>query len=404
MQVCGGDSRLERLYDDIIYGVMNKYSSDTDWVQYMLRNYPGLSKRILNQKIKQIELKYQEITGRPLPTAAEIKMFKKYEQYLQECDVLICRLQDNDWYLNYFHNVFDRAHLRDIIAHNGILCGDSSFFLRHDWNTYNLGVIVLLQDKYRPGVDVARLGIRELSLEMSCDFTLIKDSLDKEGFSIVGNPGSLLKNKPWMIPTSMYDSLLKKRPDLENRLVFDTDKGRCGCSALKELVSIHKRLCLKNIAGLVSRDGSNYTKDMLNQLRVTYLKQNYDLHMELRQYHSEIYITEKGRIPTGESSDIFPAALFLYSETECKYLAKGDPLFRCFCNADHRFSKFILKNGPLLHQKVPGILKEIIRVLQEDPRDKLVQTVSDLLTCLRNLPGWPIEIPDDIFLTTDDFC
>ena len=71
-------------------------------------------------------------------------------------------------------------------------------------------------------------------------------------------------------------------------------------------------------------------------------------------------------------------------------------------NAEHSLSQFMLKNGELLHQKVPGILKELIRILQEENDSNLVQKVNNLLACLRNLPGQPITVPDDIFLTEDD--
>ncbi len=62
----------------------------------------------------------------------------------------------------------------------------------------------------------------------------------------------------------------------------------------------------------------------------------------------------------------------------------------------------MLKNGELLHQKVPGILKELIHILHEENGDEVVQKVNNLLACLRNLPGQPITVPDDIFLTEDD--
>lgn len=62
----------------------------------------------------------------------------------------------------------------------------------------------------------------------------------------------------------------------------------------------------------------------------------------------------------------------------------------------------MLKNGELLHQKVPGILKKLIRSLQEKDGSNLVQKVNNLLACLRNLPGQPITVSDDVFLTEDD--
>jgi len=51
-----------------------------------------------------------------------------------------------------------------------------------------------------------------------------------------------------------------------------------------------------------------------------------------------------------------------------------------------------------------GILKELIRVIQEEQGDQLIQMTNDLLNRLRRLPGKPIEIADDIFLTKKDLC
>lgn len=393
---------------EILRALAHHYIIDPMWKRDICCQWPGLSMRILNQSIRAVEQKYQEITGKTLPDENELRTLKKFRQYSNDCEILLCKLDNYEWYKKYFCDIFDRTHLRGVVAHNGILCGDSQIFLDlgSDVDTYNLGAIILLQDKFRPGVDVARLGIRELSLEMACDFALIQACLKREGFSCgkrYFSPGVLLKNKPVMIPESIYGSLLTKRPDLEERLIFETDKGSCNCEVLKKLVEIQKRLCLEDNTAL-ERDKYIEQDQMLYQLRLTYLKQHYDLHMKLAKYSTGIYITEKNISQTVELSNIFPAALFLSPEEECRYLTNSHPYLRYFCNSDHRFSKFILKNSDLLYQKAPGILKELVRVLQEEEGEQLVQLVNNLLSLLRGLPGQPIEIVDDIFLTKDDLC
>ena len=49
------------------------------------------------------------------------------------------------------------TQMHGIVAYNGILCGDSRFFSLSDYWEYT---VVLLHDKYRPKVDVARQGIK----------------------------------------------------------------------------------------------------------------------------------------------------------------------------------------------------------------------------------------------------
>jgi len=413
MQRYKGNSEQERLQGEIVYAFMHRHIHDPEWKRYMRRRYPGFSMPILNQRIKEVEQKYQEVAGEMLPNENELRTLKEFRQYRDSCEVPVCKLHTYEWYQKYFCNIFDRTLLRGFVAHNGILCGDSQFFLdlKNSGDTCNLSAIILLQDKFRPGVDVARLGIRELSLEMACDFALIQDHLTREGFPCkIGSffpeepaPGALLKSQPGLIPASMYNSLLIKRPDLEDRLIFDTYKGSCSSEELKDLIAAHGRLCLKDNVNL-ARSKAKEQDQLLYQLRITYLKQHYDLHMELESYPSEIYITEKRELCAVEHSDVFPAALFLPPEKKCGYFTKSQPSSRYFCNSDHRFSKFILSSSGLLRQKAPGILKELIRVIQEEQGDQLIQMTNDLLNRLRRLPGNPIEIADDIFLTKKDLC
>ena len=198
-----------------------------------------------------------------------------------------------------------------------------------------------------------------------------------------------------MIPEAMYSSLLIKRPDLEQQLIFDTDKGDCGCDALEKLIAEHKQLTLQNTPSLTNECGQ-----LLHQLQITYLKQNYDLCITHDLFFDIICITEGGKNPIEKTAHIFPPALFLH--TKYKHLRRKHSHMYSSCNAEHRLSQFMLKNGELLHQKVPGILKELIRILQEKDGRNLVQKVNNLLACLRNLPGQPITVPDDVFLTEDD--
>lgn len=386
------------IQSEIIEQVFCQNPYDPAWQQQMYSSRPHLSEQKLHEEIKRVRQKYQEVTGQPLPSEDDLKTCQKYEQYKSDCKVLICKLHDYPWYRNYFSSIFTRTHLHNVAAHNGILCGDSNVLFDTGYSSCNLGAIILLQDKYRPGVDVARLGIRELSLETSCDLVLIQSSLGQEGF---GSPAgrALLKDKPWMIPEAVYRSLLIKRPDLEKRLLFETDEGVCGCDKLKKLVTEHGEL---ELAAYVLHVGES--NRFLFQLQSTYLKQHYGLYVTIDPHFDEVYITERGDHPARNVDGIFPADLFLYPKENCKYLIQGNGFHRYSCNAEHRFSKFILNNGQLLHQKVPGILKELIRVLQEEKGEYLVQKVNNLLTCLRSLPGQPIPVPDDVFLTIDDLC
>ena len=394
--LCEGDRQQEKIQEEIIRAIEYQYIINSRWKRHMCRKWSTLSMESLNKKIAEIGQKYQEITGETLPNENEQKKYQEYTKYNKYIEFTVCKLYERPWYYKYFGQLFDRTRLHCIAAHNGILCGDSEFFHSPTWRELELGTVVLLQDKYRPGVDVARLGIRELSLEMSCDLELIRGCFVWEGFTYLRAESALLKDKPQMIPEAMYSSLLIKRPDLEQQLIFDTDKGVCGCDALEELIAEHKLLILDNTILLLDDE----CRQLLYQLQITYLKQNYDLCMTCDSFFDKICITEKRKDPNEKTAHIFPPALFLH--TKYKHLRRKYSRTYSSCNAEHSLSQFMLKNGELLHQKVPGILKELIRILQEEDGDEVVQKVNNLLACLRNLPGQPITVPDDIFLTEDD--
>lgn len=397
MELGEGGWQHEEIHDDIIDAIAHQYIMDPDWKRHMCRKWPNLSMKSLNKKIEKICHKYQEITGETLLNKNELIKYREYKKYSDSYQITVCKLHDYPWYHKYFCKIFDRTQLHGMAAHNGILCGDSEFFHSPIWRELELGTVVLLQDKYRPGVDVARLGIRELSLEMSCDLELIRGCFVREGFTNLRAESALLKDKPQMIPEAMYSSLLIKRPDLEQQLIFDTDKGDCGCDALEELIAEHKLLILSNLIFLNDECGQ-----LLYQLQITYLKQNYGLCVTRDSFFDQICITKKGTDSIEKTAHIFPPALFLHTNNKYKHLRRKRSHIYFSCNAEHSLSQFMLKNGELLHQKVPGILKELIRILQEENDSNLVQKVNNLLACLRNLPGQPITVPDDIFLTEDD--
>ena len=394
---CEGDWQQEEIQDDIVDAIAHQFIMDLAWKQHMCHKWPTLSMESLNRIIEEICQRYQELTGRTLPNENELIKYREYKKYSNNCQIAVCKLHDYPWYQKYFGKIFGRTQFNNIAAHNGILCGDSKFFCSPAWREPELGTVILLQDRYRPGVDVARLGIRELSLEMSCDMELMRRRFTQERFIFLHSARALLKDKPQVIPEAIYSLLLMKRPDLEKRLIFDTDKGRHGCDALKKLIAEHKQLTLQNTPSRTDECGQ-----LLYQLQITYLKQNYGLCMTRDSFFDKVCIRRKGKDLIEKTAHIFPPALFLHTNKKYKHLRRKSSYALFSCNAEHSLSQFMLKNGELLHQKVPGILKELIRILQEEDGSNLVQKVNNLLACLRNLPGQPITVPDDVFLTEDD--
>ena len=313
--------------------------------------------------------------------------------------------RDLPWYETYFLNVYKRVNLMNLVAHNGIFSGSCKNFLNAFWSTAELSAIVLLMDQYRPEVDVSRSEIWNLSLETACDFALIQERLLKEGFSTVSNLENVLKERPWMIPLSAFQSLVEKRPDFVERLTVYTVEGAYKWGKLEERMEIEpqKALLLRWGDYRINMFPEN-PMDLEWQLKLACLKLSYDLRMKMNVNSNKIYIFKKTKDHGKLYDNIFPPSLFIYPETECRYLTRGWKGFRHFCNADHRLSKFMLENVEFLQQRVPGILKEMVRTLQEENGEQLVSGINNLLNRLRSISGQSIQVPADLSITMDDLC
>lgn len=79
-----------------------------------------------------------------------------------------------------------------------------------------------------------------------------------------------------------------------------------------------------------------------------------------------------------------------------------DKYCRYACNEYHGLSQFILKNGIELKRYVPGIFRELLRILVEVEDDKLIDSVNSLLESLRKFPGGLFEVPEELFISEKD--
>lgn len=339
----------------------------------------------------------------------------------QEWDLLnnrycgtVCKFDDLPWYQPYFVDVYNRVGHYNITAHNGIYSGDCNRLFGGLRKDVSLGAIMLLVDQYRPGVTASRAEIRELSLEMACDIILIKKEMDRESYvtgddivtlNVIGDDIETLVNDiPWMIPSSAYYSLMQKRPDLKERLTIHLGDRFWRWSEVKKCVE-QKQVLVQNrkILGLnfIFSDIKNQM-NLEEQFCLACLKHDYILRMDIDKEQDNIYILGKESKQTELQSDIFPPSLFIYPDAECRYLTRDSSRNRHFCNAAHRLSQFMLKNADSLQQEVPGILKEMIRTLQNKSGEKLISGINNLLERLRSLPKQSIQVPPDLCLTMED--
>lgn len=316
---------------------------------------------------------------------------------------LVCCTNNLPWYKTYFVDVYDRMNEENIVAHNGIRCGDSHYLFHTMDITADLGAIVLLEDQYCPRMNISRSKIRDYPLEMACDIHLIQEKLGKEDFWVYNHFMYSFTEES----SSTYYSLLNKRPDIEEQLAeYKGEPLREGDGLFDPMMQHNTFLLKSKTSNLKSIYLSEYHSHGLRaQLQLAYLKLHYALRMNMNGNWNELQIKEKTGNEDELRDDIFPPSLFIYPEKECRYLTRASYEKHHFCNAAHRLSKFILNNADLLQEKVPDILKEIIRTLQVKSGESLISEINYLLHRLRNFPGQPIQVPSDLDLTMEDlYC
>lgn len=395
-----GDALEEEILDALLLG----HSNNPEWWRHMGKRW-NISDKSLRQKLKAGKEVFQKITGQVLPGDAEYATYEKIICLKKTWKFTVCDLSKYSWYRKCFQKTYEQTTLRGLAAHNGVVCGNSGFFFsdKDSLRGLNLGTIILLKDKYRPSVDVARIGVRQLTLEAASDLALIQNSIVAEGFQVRPKEDCMLNIKLWSIPASAYCHLLDVRPDFLNRLLFHTNKGVLGVQKLAEVVEGEKTL--KAEVPLRLSGHTNWHSRGLalcSQLCFAYLRKNYCLRADSAGLLSQFYAIEKRTPKADETGEFFSPTFFLPAENGYKYLTTKDPNFRYFCNVNHRFSQFILQNAKTLKERVPGIFTELIRVLSEEKGEQLISKANNALSCLQKLPGLPVKVPDDIFLVEND--
>lgn len=144
-------------------------------------------------------------------------------------------------------------------------------------------------------------------------------------------------------------------------------------------------------------------RDLYKYLCAAFLRENYLLQLEFSPYSSRVLISKKEKELSDDYKKLFPACFFLPERNNnCVILTKRRAYSRYACNEYHRLSQFILKNGIKLRKHVPGIFRELLRILAEEEGDELIDNVNSLLESLRKFPGGLFEVSEELFLSEKD--
>lgn len=241
LHTCGMLEKMEcevwcdALHLKVLDGLVRDDIFEAAWEETTKANF-GISEEKLNDaKRRVIEFLVREgvfyIEWSDFETLNELHKFNMMRTFT------LCSLSDFGWYKKYFKYIMDKTGTYSIAAHNGILCGDASSFYEKSRKNAILATIILFKDKYRPYLDVARDGVRGLTLETACEIEIIRRNLEKQGFGMDGDVPEVEERKYPYIVMADYCSLLAERHDLAKQLLFDTSEGYLSNETLVDQLS-----------------------------------------------------------------------------------------------------------------------------------------------------------------------
>lgn len=384
---------------DIIRAVRNRMQTSADWENYMMQRF-DVSRDVLNSSVKEVEDKIAQKTSLSEVEEREYEVWCAYEKMKLNWKFDLCKLENYDWYKKHFKETQNRTENVSITAHNGVFCGNARFLRDNGYRSIEFGTIVLLKDRYRPGMDVSRDGIKFLPLETESEFEIIKKHIRSQGYS--NYSGSLNNRVVSYIVMSKFTNLLSLRSDLMKQLMFETEYGKLDAEQIREIVKSKRKVEISKFPGLSNKAYSSY--NLYDYLCVACLRAEFSLRMDFsKSYNKKIYVIDKEK-DFESYENTFPANFFIKPLNAKKYtcLTTRSTYNRYCCNADHRLSQFIINNGERLKEYVPGIFKEILRTLAEEEGENLINNINDMLRHLRDLPNSPFEFSNDLFLTSED--
>lgn len=389
----------DRIKKAVLRAVLEGYVDETAWKGDMQEKY-GISEEKLKEKINEIkewveESGYWEIKG------GDVKTLMAFKELQKEWTFDICALSEFEWYTDYFRRIIDNTGLYSIAVHNGILCGNAGS-LFEVFREANLATIILFRDKHRPWLDVARDGVRGLTLETACEMAIIGNRLAWQGFIIDTNFSELGgENYPYIVMKE-YRILLREREDLKKQLVFHTSEGFLSSENLADQLLRTEKIVYESCPRLSNYWGAG-RDNVYEYLCAAFLRKNYMLQIQFEDFLSKIFISKQTKEVPDVYQDLFPAFFFLPEiNNECSILTTTRSYTRYACNEYHRLSRFILKNGMNLKRYVPGIFRELLRVLAEEDGDELIAGVNSLLESLRKYPGGLFEVSEELFISEKD--
>lgn len=274
---------------------------------------------------------------------------------------------------------------KTIVAFNGILADQSQLLGEKDGF---VGMILLLQQRYRPEINLARDKISELPLEAMAVLSVLQRKL---GFDYEYGywPQAFQTSRFCLKTEEELQTLLEEEPALKDELQLDSYTLR----EKAELLGQGKVVTL-------SRISKNSLYDMLC---LTAAKKLGTVFRNTKSY-SKIKLCSGIKV---NSTTSFPTSLFIaWKRSSAPFASVGNYWGSevNFYNPEHPVSKWLIGHQRILIEKVPGIYNTLLEdMIMITDSEKLCEKLNDDLRRLQSIPGNPYEVNDGLFLKESDF-
>lgn len=275
-------------------------------------------------------------------------------------------------------------------AYNGVL-SDTSDLLDIDREYMNS--IILLSGVNCPGVNMARNIITSLPLETFCNLVRIRDILkDWNWLRYYSNTG-LLDDKSFALTEAWrFRSILERHLDWEDQIQIRTD------------ILSEERVSLSELEGMLKNkeevmvDG--VYRNPYDLLCLAALKRHFTVWIDFSKHGISNMTLKSGKSDLEE----FPVILFFHPKEKNAVLGRIGGLNINYYNQEHRFSMWLIKNRKELQDKVPGMYNNILMTMLFDEEiSVIVKDLNDILDRLKQFPGNPFNISQELYLSESDF-
>lgn len=274
---------------------------------------------------------------------------------------------------------------RTIVAFNGILADQSQLLGKADGL---IGIILLLQQRCRPEVNLARDMISELPLDGLAVLDILRRKLGLKDDEF-DNRSQVFQAGQFCLRTDEeLWALLEEQPVLKDELRF-------GSRTLHEVVKLLERG--KNV------QLSDFKKDSLYDI----------LCLTAAKKLGTVFRNTKGFYlcggTEGNSTISFPSSLFI------AWKGRGTPfgIIEEYWNSsasinsynpEHPVSQWLIEHQWKLMEGVPGIYNAILEdMVRINDVEELCEKFNNNLRRLQSIPGNPYEVTDSLFLKEYDF-